>query len=40
MANSVFYAALLENKLTPIKSRLGTVPPRTGSEPAAEDELP
>src|SRR5947207_3441982 len=40
MANSVFYAAVLENKLTPIKARLGTVPPRTGAEPTAEDELP
>ena len=40
MANSVFYAAVLENKLTPIKARLGTVPPRTGAEPTVEDELP
>src|SRR5438105_4117628 len=40
MANSVFYAALLENKLTPIKARLGIVPPRTGAEPSVEDELP
>jgi len=40
MANSVFYAAVLENKLTPIKARLGIVPPRTGAEPPVEDELP
>jgi soluble lytic murein transglycosylase len=40
MANSVFYAAMLENKLSPIKARLGIVPPRTGAEPPVEDELP
>jgi soluble lytic murein transglycosylase len=40
MANSVFYAAVLDNKLSPIKARLGTVPPRAGTEPAVEDELP
>ena len=38
-ANAVFYAAMLENKLTPIKARLGTIPPRSGAEPI-EDELP
>jgi len=40
MANSVFYSALLENKLTPIKGRLGTVPARSASEPIEEDEIP
>jgi soluble lytic murein transglycosylase len=38
-ANAVFYAAMLENKLTPIKTRLGTIPPRSAAEPV-EDELP
>jgi soluble lytic murein transglycosylase len=38
-ANAVFYAAMLEAKLTPIKTRLGTVPPRNAAEPI-EDELP
>ena len=38
-ANAVFYAAVLENKPTPIKARLGTIPPRSGAEPV-EDELP
>ena len=32
MANAVFYAAILENKLTPIKARLGMVPARNGAE--------
>src|ERR1700694_3180278 len=39
MSNSVFYAAMLENKPTPIKLRLGTVPPRSGAE-LVEDDLP
>lgn len=38
-ANAVFYAAILEKKLTPIKARLGTIPPRSAAEPV-EDELP
>jgi len=38
MANSVFYAAVLENKPTPIKARLGVVPARSGTEPAADDD--
>jgi soluble lytic murein transglycosylase len=38
-ANAVFYAAMLEKKLTPIKARLGTIPPRSAAEPV-EDELP
>jgi soluble lytic murein transglycosylase len=37
--NAVFYAAILEKKLTPIKARLGTIPPRSAAEPI-EDELP
>ncbi len=41
-ANSVFYAALLEKGVTPIKTRLGTVPARAPGEPddVEEDELP
>jgi len=38
MSNSVFYAAVLENKPTPIKARLGVVPARSGAEPAADDD--
>jgi soluble lytic murein transglycosylase len=38
-ANAVFYAAMLEKKLTPIKARLGTIAPRSVAEPV-EDELP
>jgi soluble lytic murein transglycosylase len=38
-ANAVFYAAVLEGKPTPIKARLGMIPPRSGGEPV-EDELP
>lgn len=40
MANSVFYAALLDKKLTPLKTRLGTIPPREAGEPIEEDGLP
>ncbi len=39
MTNSVFYAALLEKRITPIKSRLGVVPPRGTGEPV-DEELP
>jgi soluble lytic murein transglycosylase len=39
MANSAFYGALLEKKLTPLKARLGTIPPRSAADPA-EDDLP
>jgi hypothetical protein len=35
----VFYAALLDKKQTPIKTRLGFVPARAPGEPASEDEL-
>ncbi len=40
MANSVFYSALLHNKLTPIKSVLGTIPARGAGEPVEEEDLP
>jgi soluble lytic murein transglycosylase len=40
MANSVFYSALLHKNLTPIKTRLGTVPARSAAEPIEEDDLP
>ena len=39
MANSVFYAALIQKQVSPLKARLGTIPARSGVEPA-EDELP
>jgi soluble lytic murein transglycosylase len=38
MANSVFYAALLQEKAVPIKSRLGMIPARSGSEPAGDED--
>ncbi|MDQ5849633.1 MAG: lytic transglycosylase domain-containing protein [Pseudomonadota bacterium] len=40
MANSVFYAAVLEQKLVPLKARLGTISARSGAEPTDEDLLP
>jgi soluble lytic murein transglycosylase len=39
MANSVFYGALLDKKIVPLKKRLGTVGPKSGIEPV-EDDLP
>ena len=39
MANSVFYAALIQNQVVPLKPRLGTIAARNGAD-AAEDELP
>ena len=39
MANSVFYAAVLEQKPVPLKARLGVIPPPGGVEPPVEDEL-
>jgi peptidoglycan lytic transglycosylase len=39
MANSVFYAALLENKASPLKTRLGMISARGSGEPV-DDELP
>jgi soluble lytic murein transglycosylase len=38
-ANAVFYALMLDKTLTPLKARLGSVPPRSAHE-AAADELP
>jgi soluble lytic murein transglycosylase len=38
MSNSVFYAALLHEKPTPIKARLGVIPPRSGAEPAGDED--
>jgi soluble lytic murein transglycosylase len=38
MANSVFYAALLHDKPTPIKARLGMIPARNGAEPAGDED--
>jgi soluble lytic murein transglycosylase len=38
MANSVFYAALIQKQVSPLKARLGTIAPRSGPEPV-EDEL-
>jgi soluble lytic murein transglycosylase len=39
MANSVFYAALLQKKITPLKERLGTIPARSSGE-VVDEELP
>ena len=39
MANSVFYAALLEKRLSPLKARLGMIAPRTSGE-SVDEELP
>jgi len=39
MANSMFYAALLEKQVTPLKARLGSIAPRGNAEPV-EDEIP
>jgi soluble lytic murein transglycosylase len=38
-ANAVFYAAVLQNKLTPIKARLGIIAAANGAE-ALDEELP
>jgi soluble lytic murein transglycosylase len=38
MANAVFYSALTQKEVTPLKARLGTIPPRGNAEPP-EDEL-
>jgi soluble lytic murein transglycosylase len=38
MSNSVFYAALLHEKPTPIKARLGIIPARNGAEPAGDED--
>ncbi|HYL88665.1 MAG TPA: transglycosylase SLT domain-containing protein [Burkholderiales bacterium] len=39
MANSVFYAALIQNQVVPLKPRLGTIPARNGTG-TPEDEPP
>jgi soluble lytic murein transglycosylase len=39
MANSVFYAALLDQPIVPIKSRLGTIPARAAGESIEDDDL-
>jgi hypothetical protein len=38
MSNSVFYAALLHEKPTPLKARLGVIPARSGAEPAVDED--
>ena len=38
MANSVFYAAVLNEKPMPIKARLGVIPARNGAEPAGDED--
>ena len=40
MANAVFYSALVNHKLTPLKTLLGTVPARGAGEPVEEEDLP
>ncbi len=40
MANSVFYSAILQKNAAPLKTRLGTVSARDGSELIEDDELP
>jgi soluble lytic murein transglycosylase len=40
MANSVFYAALMQKRVAPIKARLGIIPSRLASEPVEQEELP
>jgi soluble lytic murein transglycosylase len=40
MANAVFYSALVHEKVTPIKTLLGTIPARGAGEPTEEEELP
>jgi soluble lytic murein transglycosylase len=40
MANSVFYAALIAKQVSPLKARLGVIPPRGTAEPPVEDEIP
>jgi len=38
MANSVYYAALIEKQATPLKARLGTIMPRGAAEPEPVDD--
>ncbi len=37
MANTVFYAAILQDRVAPLTARLGTVPGKTGEEPDRDD---
>ena len=37
MANSVFYAALINKQVSPLKARLGSIPARGAGEPIEED---
>jgi len=39
MANAVFYAAVIESRLTPLKAKLGIIAPRVPGEPV-DEELP
>ena len=38
MANSVFYAAMIEKQVTPLKARLGIIAPRGAAEPEPVDD--
>jgi len=38
--NAVFYAALLDKRITPLKERLGTIAPRAAGEIVEDDDLP
>ena len=39
MANSVFYAALIDKQISPLKERLGTIAPRGGGAEPVDDDL-
>ncbi len=39
MANSVFYAALIDKQVSPLKARLGTITPRGGGPEPVDDDL-
>jgi len=39
MANAVFYSALTQKQVTPLKARLGTIPPRGDAAEPADEEL-
>jgi soluble lytic murein transglycosylase len=40
MANSVFYAALMQKRVAPIKARLGIIPSPLSGEPVEQENLP
>jgi soluble lytic murein transglycosylase len=40
MTNAVFYAALIEKQVTPLKQRLGTIAARGPAAEPADDDLP